>query len=81
MSVIYLTRAVLEVKGHFSQFHHWNIQMSLTADDKLLQALVWAQLAPSVSPPFLSLCSSSSYTSSSLSPYSSSLYPISHLWE
>ena len=39
----------LEVKGHFSQFHYWNLQMSPTADDKLLQALVWAQLAPSVS--------------------------------
>lgn len=54
----------LEVKGHFSQFHYWNLQMSPTADDKLLQALVWAQLAPSVSLTFLPL-SSSSYTSPS----------------
>ena len=44
----------MEVKGHLSQLHYWNLQMSSTAN-KLLQALVWAQLAPSVSPPFLSV--------------------------
>lgn len=37
------------MRNHFDKVKLWNLQMCPTADDKLVQALVWTKLAQTVS--------------------------------
>ena len=37
------------MRNHFDKFKLWNLQTCPTVDDKLVQALVWTELAQTVS--------------------------------